>query len=511
MSINSIILEISKDLSSLNWGSFKSLSNQLSKLIAAGGGLPVTPEILQRIARTQASEKLGVDEISNIIVSDPVFALRIISTCNSSFYARGHSIITIDNAVNHLGLLRIREVGEGLGKLASYEKSFQGRSIAACVYQQQFLTSLLAERFYNTISRAHDQRRMLLFMSGISDLWPMLLAFSKPHLYSSCMINAISNGHISIDKVVRKLSKKSLSDLGAEFLKEVGLPDELIEVYSLLRISPWIRRSWPFKSGLNAQEIATATYLAGRVVEEINACRGYQSLAALLRELSAKVSLPRNFLSDSLSGIMLEYIKRVKTLGMIPLRLPSYLAQFNEEIVEEGGELRDLSASWDPVNKRLKSFLFELKTCLALTAKGAEEHLGQAVYCSLLALLRGLNFDRAVYFSYSAEERLLKPLLLLGSPVEEFNECIRYVSSSGQEHMPDVKAIFEERPVFHGDPVFDNDWPFVAFPVITNGHPAGVFYADKTASKNAEPLTVEEQVAVIAMAEEWHNVRSDSC
>ena len=73
-------------------------------------------------------------------------------------------------------------------------------------------------------------------------------------------------------------------------------------------------------------------------------------------------------------------------------------------------------------------------------------------------------------------------------------------------YMPDVQAMLQKQAIFSGDPLFDDHYPFAAFPAMSRNEVWGVFYAHKRAVSDAAPLDTQEQVAVIALAEEWHDV-----
>jgi hypothetical protein len=123
-------------------------------------------------------------------------------------------------------------------------------------------------------------------------------------------------------------------------------------------------------------------------------------------------------------------------------------------------------------------------------------------------LVKGLNFDRAIFYRHSVLDSMLHPVVTYGASPPELGLEVRRTNSAKNEFMPDVQAALQKKTVFQGDPIFNDDWPLTAFPVICEGQVEGVFFADKLGKKNALPLDTQEQVAVVALAEGWHEVSS---
>ncbi|MEZ4754912.1 MAG: hypothetical protein R3A13_11515 [Bdellovibrionota bacterium] len=136
----------------------------------------------------------------------------------------------------------------------------------------------------------------------------------------------------------------------------------------------------------------------------------------------------------------------------------------------------------------------------------------QTVYCTFNALVRALPFERAVFMLADESRGWLSYVASFGSFEEEEKKFLkRAFNSPNSEHMPDIKAYFQKQPVFSGDSIFEGYWPFAAFPVIWHDEVIGVFYADRLEDSDARPLDTPEQVALIALAEQWHEVPPEFC
>ncbi|MDC0357408.1 HDOD domain-containing protein [Oligoflexia bacterium] len=507
MSFEATLHDLSDNASSIKLGQQAALHKRLADLLRIGGTLPVSPLIIQKLMSLQASERVTIDAVAHIIGQDPVFSLRLIALCNNSYYSRGNTISTVEGAINHLGLMRIAEVGRDLSDVKQYSTCFHGRAVAACTYQQMVLAGIIGERFYSVFSADNSKKTNANLMSSMSKIWCVLLAYLRPNIYAGLALDTLVDRKASLEKMVRKVTGKALADLGVEVMAEIGLPKDFSQLFSMLGVPPWIRRSWKVERTDHIQAVIAVAYLANRVADEICSFRGYQPLSSLIRELASKSKVSRDLLKVELSGCLEQFCASINLMGMTPFRLPEYLLEFDEAVVERDGKLSESTINWPPISDRVKPFLYELKACFKTTPNSNEfNRSAQVIYATLLALIRGLNFDRAIFFRYEEIEKVLHPAFLMGREIDAVESHARYVSEAAQKFMPDVQAFFEQRPIFHGDPIFGDDWPFAAFPVIWDGKVLGVFYADKKARADADSLGVDEQVAIIALAEEWHDV-----
>jgi hypothetical protein len=165
--------------------------------------------------------------------------------------------------------------------------------------------------------------------------------------------------------------------------------------------------------------------------------------------------------------------------------------------------------------RRLQKYLFELKACLKTLGDGQSAgRLHHAVLCTFAALVRGMQFDRATLLRWSSCERDFVLVASYGLPFPDPKAFHKGGLTEGREK-PHIKALAAQDAVFTGDLVFDDGWPFAAFPVTSQGEVLAVFYADCKAPLGSgaevhdfwlEPLDMSQQVGVVALAEAWRSV-----
>lgn len=486
---------------------------QATRLIAQSGILPSSAFLRSKILSAQQRDNSSLEDVVLALSGDPILCLRLIALCNQSYYARGGSISSVEAAVNHLGLLKMAEIVDQLSVKGSYDAALRGRALTQSVIQEVVLAGCIARSFFPLFQKNGDTLTIELersyFLGCCASLWRVIFAHSKPNQYSSLMLELLADDGLNFERQIRKVFKKTVPELGADVMREMGLPDNFSRLIDSFSIPPWNRRSWAVPTNEFTHAHVAAGYTAGRVAHELSLFRGGNSLKTLLRDIAQKCGVQEEDVYMRLRGLRARLCERLQYLELTPFRIPDYIAQFN--LPETDAEAREEAEFvWPKISKRLEPFLLSLKASFKASSDvEASSRFSQAIYTTLLALLRGMNFDRAVFMRYDDEQKALVPLVLLGRPVDYIKDFVRFPSSTGNTHMPDAQAFLQQRPVFQGDPVFGDDWPFAAFPVIWRGSSEGIFYADKASSDDLVGLSTDEQVALIALAEEWQHVPDD--
>jgi HD-like signal output (HDOD) protein len=72
--------------------------------------LPVLPEIAQRVAAASRQDAADPRELSELIRRDPPLAANVLRLANSALYGGPVPIVSLQQAINRLGLARIRQI-----------------------------------------------------------------------------------------------------------------------------------------------------------------------------------------------------------------------------------------------------------------------------------------------------------------------------------------------------------------------------------------------------------------
>lgn len=493
-------------LATVNSTVSKALQPALIHAARAKGEFPSSLALVEKLRLEIGSDAARPEAVVRLAASSPLMALRIIAVANSAFYVRGNPVETLEGAVNHLGLKRLQGIVEDEADKKSFQATFLGRAVASGALQQALVANILVRSIAETFSPRGPLADRAFILSCLLRTPSILLAYLRPSLYSAC---ALDTGEMRspFDRNFKKFMEESSTATAISIAEALAFPLSTASMLSYLELPPWNRRGGASEDVKDARQLAYAVFMGQRLADEICRFGGFIPLDTMLLDLCDKASLDPKEVKPLIGELPQRFLAVCANLGLRPSRLPSHLSNYESRMIgNDGKEIPD-KLKFPGIAERINPFLYELKACLNTRIK--EEEFGQvpqAVLCTLQALVKGLTFDRAVFFRHHELESCLSPLAIFGDRPQDMALGNRKLMAPKREFMPDVQALLQRKTIFQGDPIFNDDWPLAAFPVTCNGKVEGVFFADKLGKKNALPLDTQEQVAVVALAEGWHEL-----
>ncbi len=98
---------------------------QLEKLLKQPSALPAAPKVVRRLITTFDQEEVDMLQVAALIEEDPVLTAKMLKTANSAFFGLTRSVSTAREAVNVMGLIKVRALviaaafGEGFHSVGS--------------------------------------------------------------------------------------------------------------------------------------------------------------------------------------------------------------------------------------------------------------------------------------------------------------------------------------------------------------------------------------------------------
>ena len=474
----------------------------LFKSLQIRGEFPTSLNLLNSIQSALKDSSTTIQDLADMICVDHVLALRMISIANYEFYSKGKSPLSVSEALEQLTLPKVEDVILNLAEAKNFNAIYLGRAVSLTMMQQAILASLLARGILRIAGRNQNLEEQAYVTAVLSNTGPLLLAFYRPDLYSALCLDCMDN-HALFERIFRKVMRKSIGEFAAAVARTLSLPPIYQDL--CLRLDNPLDQKPSVQKESGQAGIMHAVYMANALAHEICYSTGIQGVQSLLCSFDTGSLLDISDLEDLIGIVPDIYLEHCRTLAIKPVRLPEYLLWFAPVTV--GSQPVRWRLALPGINERINPFLYELRSCFKTTAAvGQFSALPQTVYCTLSALIKGLNFDRAILFKVDDEGRFLFPLLCHGVKLFNPEKMRRFIADPDSEVMPDVKAYLEQQTVFSGEPVFSDGWPFVAFPVASGGRVLGVFYADKIRRPDSDALDSQEQISCVALAEEWHDV-----
>ncbi|HEU4655397.1 MAG TPA: response regulator [Steroidobacteraceae bacterium] len=248
--------------------------------------LPTLPSTYTRLRDAMAQEDTSVQTIAKIVGEDPAIAAKVLQVVNSAFFRLARRITKIDQAVNYLGLLAIRNLVMSVEVFSRWD--------------QERASGLLSPEMLQT--RAHRVAavaRELAKPHGIGDdallaglfhnigYWVLMQGCAK-ELESALQL--AREKKISLHEAERQILGASHAEVGAYLLGLWGLPHDVVEAVAF-QYSPQLIEQKAFDvlgALVTAESVAFAdAEVVPGVIEraEVPVDEGY------LQSLGAKLSL----------------------------------------------------------------------------------------------------------------------------------------------------------------------------------------------------------------------------
>ena len=503
---------LGKDLGSIPKAELETARKMIEQGPVANGLFPSSLGAIQKASNMLLTPGVRPENLVSYLLSDPVMSVRLLSLVNHSFYNRGHEISSISRAVTHVGLMSLGKVLEDLAETKAFNAVFLGRATAAVELQKTILSSFVAKQIANVFSKDVNIHEKAATTAAVFGLTPLLLSYFKPNIHCGFYTDAEAVKHGKYSKILRRALGSPVTELAASLASNMNLPSIFANYMLLSDLPPWNRRSWGQKSAQETRMVVCSSYLGRMIADSLSVFENKNSFGKSVRDASKKLHIDYTEVEQYIAEAIVEYFQVTSEVGLKPFRLPSYIMNKTLKLTAET-EWEEPSFTEPKLAERINPFLYELKASFNAERTIEEfRRFPQAVYCTFNALTRALPFERALLLMVNEERGWLSYASSFGSFEEDEKKFLkRAFNSQNAENMPDLKAYFERKPVFSGDPIFEGNWPFAAFPVIWHDEVVGVFYADRLEGPDERPLDTPEQVALIALAEQWHEVPPEFC
>jgi hypothetical protein len=483
------------------------LEGRLLKSAQIRGEFPTSLNLLSSIQTALDSDHAGIQEIAGMVCVDHVLALRVISIANYAYYRKDKAVLSVTEALHCIGLTKLKEILPSLAEEKNFNAIYLGRAVSVTMMQQATLASLIARGAARLLCPQHNLEEEAYITSVLSNLGPLLLAFYRPDIYSALCLDCMDDRGL-FERVFRRVMRKSIVEFAAAMVQSLALPREFETFLTMLDEPPWKKVSQSRRSGNEQFAVAASVYLANLLAHEICYFTGIQGIQSLMRELDTAALIEQADLEDLIGTVPDTYMEHSKTLALKPVRLPEYLLWFAPVNIDSKPVRWRLALPG--INERINPYLYELRACFKTKQAGRELCLlPHAVYCTLSALIKGLSFDRALLFRMDEDTRTLQPVICHGVKLYQPEKLRRAVDDPRLQTQPDVAACRGKKTILTGEPIFDDGWPFLCFPVICGNRVAAVFYADKIRKPDSQPLDSQEQISGIALSEEWRDIPPD--
>ena len=468
----------------------------LAKLRAAlqrDGDFPASAKVVSELRMLVTDPKTSANQITELILREPSLGTRVLHLVNSTYYRRAKPIMTVSQAVMQIGMKPLSEMCAGLVLLQKFvPQARRGGPFAECI-QKTIVTSLLSSTISDQMGA--DQKtgkaQEAGYLAGsLAEIGTLLLAYYFPQIYDNA-VKRSKTKNVKISQSIKEITGVSPVQLSLEVVTALNLPPFYREV--LLQMEPSLAASYPSK-GEQVSPMEKAQL--GDVSKSVSSAKNLSNVLVFGRdrsELESAMNTARGSLGietkrfDEMIGKLPELFKsHCASLDVNLPALPDYVSTFGAEGGSGGAAGAD-----DGVTR----FIEEIKQAVQ-----THEPTSSVITSVMETLAWGMKFDRVLLMLANQGKKKLLGRMLLGT-VEHIaaRDIERPLGDEASPRAPDAEAFVKSHPVYNGDPVFPEGWPFVAIPVGFGPRAVGVVYADRIAK--SEELSSREQANIGILAE----------
>nr|MBF0222651.1 HDOD domain-containing protein [Desulfobulbaceae bacterium] len=435
---------------------------------------PVFKSTVSSISKVTSTDDASASELASIILRDPSLTAKILKFSNSSYYNLSHSqTSTISRAVVLMGFEVVRDLSLSVAVIESILSS----------QNQQVVTELMAKSFH-----AASQARSIAAEKGEANLEEVFIATLMHNIGEMAFWCTAEENDV-------KEMQKALSECGSakEAQKKVlgftltELSRALVEQWGL---SPQLSEA--FRKDDKTSSLMQSMALGEEIAETVPSGWDTDAATKVYRKVAAQLNLSSRE-SKTLVKEAAQKAAKVATLYGIPT-IAKLIPGFESTIESPDDKPGEIVKFPDP------DPLVQLKVLRELSGLiKTNPDLNLILEILLEGIHRGIGMDRAIFALYVPLRSQIRAKYAVGVNAEELHNSFS-VNVGDMTSNPFSEALFDgaasmwlnysswQRYSVHiGKSIFDmlGTKEFFISPVIINGRPIGLFYADRLPSKRA--------------------------
>jgi HD-like signal output (HDOD) protein len=208
------------------------MNDDLRSLVARMNCLPSMPTVYFRILDALRSVDSSVDEIAEIISTDPALTAKVLQLVNSAFFGFSRNVQSAGEAVLLLGVNTIRSVALSAHVFMAFEPARHKGIPLEDIWKHSLQTGVLAQKVARHESRDPTLLEQCFTAGTLHDIGKLILAVNVPEQYRE-VVGRVRSDHVPFIHAERDCFGSSHADVGAYLLGVWGLPVPLVEAVAL--------------------------------------------------------------------------------------------------------------------------------------------------------------------------------------------------------------------------------------------------------------------------------------
>ncbi len=198
------------------------MNKELEKAIMAAGDLPTIPIVATKVMQMIEMDNITVEDIANVVTTDPAVAARVLKIANSAFYGCQRQIQTISGAIVVLGFNTLRS----LVVAASVKEVYKPFGLTEKMLWDHSLGAALASRIIATATRKANPEEA--FLAGLlHDIGKTIMNSLDRDKFQVVMQRCYNEG-LFFEEAEESVFTFRHDDVGAMVVKKWNFPESLV-------------------------------------------------------------------------------------------------------------------------------------------------------------------------------------------------------------------------------------------------------------------------------------------
>jgi putative nucleotidyltransferase with HDIG domain len=236
------------------------LDERLKILVAQLRTLPSLPSLYFRIMEALASPDSSLDQVGEIIASDPSMTAKILQLVNSAFFGIARRISNPSEAVQFLGVGRVRSLVLSLHVFSCFDQANVKNFSIEKVWKHSMSTGLVAQKIARLQKLDRNGADEAYVAGMLHDIGKVMLAASLPDQYSKAVELSVEQ-QIPLCDAEREVFGVTHAQVGAYLLGLWGLPISIVEAVAF--------HHEPLDAGVKAFTPLSAVHIASALEREL--------------------------------------------------------------------------------------------------------------------------------------------------------------------------------------------------------------------------------------------------
>ncbi len=203
-------------------------SKDLEKLVSRIESIPILPELYSELTEELNSEEYSLENVGKIISKDIGMSAKILQLANSAFFGSSQKVLTVEHAVQILGMDMIQSL------VLSYQifSKFEQNKLTDLSLDKIWNHSMTVRKYAVNIAEAEDTseafKSYVITGAMLHDIGKILIAYYLPDKYQEVLSFAQANS-VQICQAEQSILNITHDQLSAYLLGLWGFPDPLVE------------------------------------------------------------------------------------------------------------------------------------------------------------------------------------------------------------------------------------------------------------------------------------------